>query len=105
MAQAFLPAILPPVTRVQVGGQGEVWLRGAQSEADSVTWMGVAPGEGAFGALRLPASSRILASHGCYLLLSHLDALEVESLSLATICDGDGPNALTRSPPAAATAR
>lgn len=84
--QAFLPAVLPPVTRALVGGGGEVWLRGAAGGADSVTWIGVRADSGALGALQLAAGSLILASNGCYLLLSEQNALGVESLSLGTIC-------------------
>lgn len=83
---AFLPRNLPPVTRAVVGGGGEVWLRGAGDGGGDVTWISVAAETGVMGSVRLAESSRILASHGCYLLISQRGALDVESIVLATIC-------------------
>lgn len=84
--QIYLPETLPPVTNAVAGDGGEVWLRGAESGEETITWIGVSPDSGVVGALRLPVSARILGSSGCELMLTERDALDVEKLILARVC-------------------
>lgn len=90
VAQARLPEFLPPVTGVLVGGRGEVWLREASIGADTAGWVAVTAESGVRGRLRLPGSSRLLASNGCWILVAQPDSLDVESITLGSVCRESG---------------
>jgi hypothetical protein len=72
-----LPDYIPPVTTLQPGKDGWIWLQREQTGADSTAWNALDPSGTMRGTVLLPADARIMAARGDHLAVLELDQFDL----------------------------